>query len=121
VLIAAVVLAAGAAVILGQVYQLLDYAHRARGHQDEVRQALNDAALLGLSDPDSLSRTLEQDSLLLNNDRAEPVARVENHPFEGVAVPVSVGMAPFQIFTVPVDGRHALALIGRGLSPRSDR
>jgi prepilin-type N-terminal cleavage/methylation domain-containing protein len=121
VLIAAVVLAAGAAVVLGHVQQLLDYTRRARGHQETVRTTLNDIAELGLHNPATLARTLQGDHLILADDTGRPWARVENHPFQGSQVPLSQGFAPYQSFTLPLEGNRALTVMGLGLPKERQR
>lgn len=120
VLVASVILAVGASAVLGHVHQLLDHTRRARIHQDEVRLAINQSAELGLGDINGLKRSITENAILLAGDGAEPLARVTNHAQGAVKVPVTVGFAPFQLFTVPATGRYAVTLIGRGLRSEND-
>jgi len=112
VLVATVILAGGAAVLLGQIRQIFDYVARANGHQTAVRVVLNDSARIILERPESLSRSLTADRLALyRGSGTTPVAAVENHPYNGARVPIDVGFAPFQDLTIPPEGRWTLTLV----------
>jgi prepilin-type N-terminal cleavage/methylation domain-containing protein len=124
VIISLAILAAASTVLLQRSRGLIDYATRSRRHYEAASELLSKAARLPTLDLANAQFTRNGDRLTLRpTGRDEFPVTIRNYALHGVAVPISQGIAPFQLYEIegPLGRRLALLTADAATLPAPPR